>query len=614
MNRLDQFQQKIVDDEYKGGKCVLVHATAGSGKTHCIISKAVKLSETINPKQIVAIAFGNKAARELRERYKRMSGKGGIVCSTIHSLCYKLNKEYFGEKRTVLTESKAITQIKEIVEELIKEEKVDRDEIRPRDLATKWYKQYEESRINLRPSVPFTENKELNKEILKRIIDKREVTETMDFCDMQYRFYQNIKRDQKKLQEIRNDFKAFMIDEAQDIDFLQISILKEITKEAYTIYVGDRMQTLYMFRFANPKYFSSEYLADYYDDIVEYNLQNNYRSTKNIVNISNLVRIVNMYKEIKAIATKESVRGSVSIVKVANNIQEGTKIAQIIENYKSNGVELGDIYIISRTNLYVKSIVEPALVRANIPYILMSNQSKKLTEKNNVNAIMCMIGVIVNEKDYYNLFELATYIKGIGESTAEKLMEAYNTNSNNLTDLQKEKYNQVIELRDDLVKLQKYKVAEDHEEIVNIIFRIAEKHLNYLEYFMSEKEVYMIKNTMNFWIHYYLDEGYFKIIDIFEMILNEVQSFDIDENKNAVKIHTIHSSKGLEFPIVIAGGFNRGRKAPDYYGDEDFMMYVQLSRAKDKLHIIDSERYITQDGRNIKPVKNTTLKKILEKL
>ena len=550
MNKLDQFQQKIVDDEYKGGKCVLVHATAGSGKTHCIISKAVKLSETINPKQIVAIAFGNKAARELRERYKRMSGKGGIVCSTIHSLCYKLNKEYFGEKRTVLTESKAITQIKEIVEELIKEEKVDRDEIRPRDLATKWYKQYEESRINLRPSVPFTENKELNKEILKRIIDKREVTETMDFCDMQYRFYQNIKRDQKKLQEIRNDFKAFMIDEAQDIDFLQISILKEITKEAYTIYVGDRMQTLYMFRFANPKYFSSEYLADYYDDIVEYNLQNNYRSTKNIVNISNLVRIVNMYKEIKAIATKESVRGSVSIVKVANNIQEGTKIAQIIENYKSNGVELGDISIISRTNLYVKSIVEPALVRANIPYILMSNQSKKLTEKNNVNAIMCMIGVIVNEKDYYNLFELATYIKGIGESTAEKLMEAYNTNSNNLTDLQKEKYNQVIKLRDDLVKLQKYNVAEDHEEIVNIIFRIAEKHLNYLEYFMSEKEVYMIKNTMNFWIHYYLDEGYFKIIDIFEMILNEVQSFDIDENKNAVKIHTIHSSKGLEFPIV----------------------------------------------------------------
>ena len=314
--------------------------------------------------------------------------------------------------------------------------------------------------------------------------------------------------------------------------------------------------------------------------------------------------------KILAKPNKPSVKGSVKIVCVKNQIQEGTKAARAILEYLEQGANYKDISIICRSNSYIKSIIEPALVRENIPYQLMASKSgNKISERDLSLIYFNILSIACNEKDDISLYELATYIKGIGEATVNRIQNAVRL-GRNLDGRDWQKYETIQSLRDDIIRIGEHTTLEPYE-ILEIIKGVCFKYLDYDKYFNNEWELYTITNAITFWVTYYKDEGITNIKEIFNRIVSEVQSFDTEVEEDCIKIHTVHSSKGLEFPITIVSGFNKGRDTQDTYNDEAYILYVQLSRAIDTMLVIDSYEYVTKDNRIIKPIKNKTFEALL---
>lgn len=613
---LDEYQSAVVNDTYKPNKAVLVQACAGSGKTLTILCKAISLNKHIQPDKIVSLAFGNKAARELKQRYRSMKDKGqkSIVCSTIHSFSNSILKDFFGKRYTVMTEWKSHIMLRDIIEKKLP----DATTRELNKLAKELYENYNKTRITeLEEDAESSYFKPSEVEsILEELEDTKEETKCMDYCDMLFKTYKELLFNPEKLEQIQNHFKVYLIDEAQDLDNLQHVLISMLAKKCYTVYVGDTMQTLYKFRFAQPLYFTESHLSVTFSEVVTYPLLKNYRSTKNIVNIGNTVRVAakNPYK---AVPFRQSVKGSVSMTIVRNNIQEGTKIAREIQNLLSEGVEPKNIAVLSRSNGYIKSIIEPAFVRENIKYKLMSRrQGKKLTEKSTTQAVFNLISYICNDKDSYSLFELAKYINGIGDATAVKLHKAYKESKTHpdLTKAMLQKYNTVLHLQKEVLSLRVHRVIEESSVFVDEMLSLCRAHLNEGGLWDNEREVLNIRSSLKYWMDFYVEEGVVNLTDILEKIINEIQDFDSAEDETSIQIHTVHSSKGLEWDYTFASGFNSAIKQSDDLHDEAFILYVQLSRAKEKLFVVDSYSYRTLDGRNITPHKNKTFSRTIKLL
>lgn len=613
---LDEYQSKVVTDEYKPNKCVIVDAVPGAGKTFVTLCKAYTLvqDDKLDPSSIVALAFGNKAAKELKLRYAKMKpdGQKSIICSTIHSFGNYITREYFNDKRTVLTEWKSIKLLRDIIESKEIDKLKDLPTAQLTQVASELYDNYNTSRIteqNTKGVFSSWVDDKTSFSLIDALENEKKAKGYFDYCDMLYVCYHNLLNDRATLAKIQDKFKVFFVDEAQDLDPLQHKLIALLAEKAYIVYVGDRMQTIYQFRNAAPKYFTYSHLSVQYKTCVEYSLVYNYRSTTNIVNLCNHVRTIARDK-ILAKPNKPSVKGSVKIVCVKNQIQEGTKAARAILEYIDEGHSYKDISIICRSNSYIKSIIEPALVRENIPYQLMASKSgNKISERDLSLIYFNILSIACNEKDDISLYELATYIKGIGEATVNRIQNAVRL-GRNLDGRDWQKYETIQSLRDDILKIGEHTTLEPYE-ILELIKGVCFKYLDYDKYFNNEWELYTITNAITFWITYYKDEGITNIKEIFNRIVSEVQSFDTEVEDDCIKIHTVHSSKGLEFPITIVSGFNKGRDTQDTYNDEAYILYVQLSRAIDTMLVIDSYEYVTKDNRIIKPIKNKTFEALL---
>lgn len=600
--QLDEYQSKFVSDEYALDKAVLVKACAGSGKTTTILAKALILTEQgIKPKEIVALAFGNKAARELKLRYSTLKPKDSrnIICSTIHSFCYSILRDYFGMKRTILTEWKATVLLRDILEQKDKDKELNKKELT--SLAKEIYSEYNKIRIK----GGEIKNKEALG-IIKELEEAKDKYQYFDYTDMLFVCYNKLKDNPKILEQVKNKYKVWLIDEAQDLDQLQYNIILLLGQGKYCCFVGDVMQTLYKFRLATPENFSEYYLSEYFTTVVSYPLLSNYRSLKNIVTISNNVRMIQGDK-LRGVAVREKITGAVKMTVVRNNIQEGTKAAKIIKESLENGKTYKDIAIICRTNSYIKTIIEPALIRENIPYKLISRAGgNRILEKDSYNIYFNMLLHLICPSDMGALYDIAMYIHGIGEETINRIKNKQYKPSD------KGKIENINNLQKDILDLKNYDIDNSSIFIyqMNIICR---KYLDYDKYF-TEKDVNNIEASLGFWIKYYIDDGQTNLQDIIQLILSEVQDFDNEEDCDVIPIYTVHSAKGLEFDTVIASGYNSPTERADKYGDEAYILYVQLSRAKNKLYIIDSYSYITKDKKVKTPFKNKTMQAIIKEI
>ena len=643
--KLDTYQQAILNYEHKLDTVLCLPATAGSGKSTTILAKIAKIiSEAENPieqaNRIIATTFSNKSARDLTKKFKSTYPELPLPqIGTLHSFGIKILK-LDGIKPIIMTPWNSTLLIRSCIEDL---EIFDDDT--KKSVLTKVAEAVKDMIANLKANTEFSIKKlqnesytdigsyisedtlpdlmdiiEDNFHSIALLYENKKIQQNLfDYDDLIYRANQMLDFNETILDELRESLDYIFIDEAQDCDKSQFELFFKISEHKRLTLVYDVCQTLYKFRWSRPELLQPFSLQKHFSNIVELPLLYNYRSTENIVKIGNILREV-ADDNYRSTPSREAVKGSVKLKVCKNNIAEGDVIADMINDYMKEGFKAKDITVISRGNWYLRTIVEPALIRRNIPYIHASSKSgKKLNEKNINRLIFSMINYLVNPNNYMALLGVIPYIKGIGPAFIEKVEMIYLAQGlTNLTltgqfktksDLEK---CQAIDMLINAMKeiseaVNALTITEMMEQLKQLIFE-------YMILPSTYEDLQLIITAIINWVNFYIEAGKINLSDILETILLDINNFDVSEDKDAVILSTIHQTKGLSLPVTICGGFTSAMPPSNDYNDEQYMIYVQMSRAIEKLAIVYSVEYITKDNKSRDPYINPFLELMLSKL
>lgn len=643
--KLDTYQQAILNYEHKLDTVLCLPATAGSGKSTTILAKIAKIiSEAENPAEqanrIIATTFSNKSARDLTKKFKSTYPELPLPqIGTLHSFGIKILK-LDGIKPIIMTPWNSTLLIRSCIEDL---EIFDDDT--KKSVLTKVAEAVKDMIANLKANTEFSIKKlqnesytdivsyipedtlpdlmdiiEDNFHSIALLYENKKIQQNLfDYDDLIYRANQMLDFNETVLDELRESLDYIFIDEAQDCDKSQFELFFKISEHKRLTLVYDVCQTLYKFRWSRPELLQPFSLQKHFSNIVELPLLYNYRSTENIVKIGNILREV-ADDNYRSTPSREAVKGSVKLKVCKNNIAEGDVIADMINDYMKDGFKAKDITVISRGNWYLRTIVEPALIRRNIPYIHASSKSgKKLNEKNINRLIFSMINYLVNPNNYMALLGVIPYIKGIGPAFIEKVEMIYLAQGlTNLTltgqfktksDLEK---CQAIDMLINAMKeiseaVNALTISEMMEQLKQLIFE-------YMILPSTYEDLQLIITAIINWVNFYIEAGKINLSDILETILLDINNFDVSEDKDAVILSTIHQTKGLSLPVTICGGFTSAMPPSNDYNDEQYMIYVQMSRAIEKLAIVYSVEYITKDNKSRDPYINPFLELMLAKL
>lgn len=620
-NNLDEFQLKYYNTELSKDKCVLLHAVAGSGKTHTTLAKAIRLiKEGIDPQKILLTSFTNNSAKELMIRYNRsIKTQTKPIISTLHGFGRMLLREV-GIKRIVIGEWKSILVARDALQELLG----NRAPIKLTELTSNTseilavysklrnnsfvYKHTLESDLKkLKLNHKWIDDGTVKGTILKYEQFKEE-NNIIDYDDMIWLVNSFIKADNKELKAILDSkLDYYFIDEAQDLSQSQYDLILAGAVGKSLTMVGDLCQSIYGFRDAVPHNFSEEYMKQYFSKVESLALQNNYRSEPDIVKVCNYVREL-ANDNIPAIAVKQKSKNAVKIVQTANNILEGKYLTDKIREFELQGYKPKDIIVICRTNRYIKSVIEPAMIKANLKYrVLGAGNSRRMLEKPLSRFFVDIISYVVNPKDNYALTEILKQIKGIGQSNLQTILAELDRSA------LRTRHEEVTSIMGELSRIKAEAQRDIYSLVENVISLARDRGLKSIE--LTEKNIDLISLSVANYITLQKELGIEDTDEILQAMLQEIGLFDINDEINTFKLATVHSQKGCEAPIVFAMGFNL-QVPSNYMQDEEEanILYTQLSRAIDTLFIIDSREYITRKGDTTQNYKNPYIKRLFNKI
>lgn len=643
--KLDTYQQAILNYEHKLDTVLCLPATAGSGKSTTILAKIAKIiSEAENPAEqanrIIATTFSNKSARDLTKKFKSTYPELPIPqIGTLHSFGIKILK-LDDIKPIIMTPWNSTLLLRSCIDDL----EIFEPDIK-KSVTTKMAEAIKEIIANLKANTEFSIKRLQNEsysdikdyipegtipELTDPIIDnfhsialmyedRKNKQHLFDYDDLIYKANKLLEFNETLLDELRASLDYVFIDEAQDCDKSQFELFFKISEHKRLTLVFDRCQTLYKFRWSRPDLLQPYSLQKHFTNIAELPLLYNYRSTENIVRIGNLLREV-AEDNYKSQPSRSPVKGSVKLKVCKNNISEGDVIADMINEYMVEGYKAKDITVISRGNWYLRTIVEPALIRRNIPYIHASSKSgKKLNEKNINRLIFSMISYIINSKDYMSVLGMIQYIRGVGPAFIEKVEMTYlaqgqvNLSTSGVftskSDLDKCKSVELF-----LQAMKEISEAINFITISDLMDQLKQLIFDYMILPSTFEDLQLIISAVTNWVNFYYEVGKINLDDILETILLDINNFDVSEDKDAVILSTIHQTKGLSLPVTICGGFTSAMPQSNEYNDEQYMIYVQMSRAIDKLAIVYSAEYITKDNKSRDPYINPFLEALLQRL
>ena len=600
---------------------VMVIAGAGSGKTRVLTYRIAYLMEIgVDPFSILALTFTNKAAKEMKERIGLIVGETNaksLWMGTFHSIFARILRseaEYLGYSSNF---SIYDTQDSErLISSIIKELKLDKDLYKHRNIRNR----ISSLKNNLVTVKAYLNNPELvqqDKESRKPMFGKIYQTyvnrcfkaSAMDFDDLLLKTNELLNRFPEVLAKYQQRFKYIHVDEYQDTNHSQYLIVKALADKFENIcVVGDDAQSIYGFRGANIENILS-FQKDYPNSSV-YRLEQNYRSTQNIVNAANSVISNNLNKLEKKVWTENEIGEKIELSETPTDSEEGRFVASSIFEAKHNLQLQNDQFaVLYRTNAQSRSI-EDALRRKNIPFQIYGGLS--FYQRKEIKDILAYLRLIINPKDDESLKRVINYPgRGIGLTTLEKI-QIY-SNENNLT------------LFEVLENINNYEInvnkgtKEKLLDFFNIIksFQISNENLNALEIL---NEVLKRVGIVNLLKNEGTPEAISRIENIEELI-NAVQDFiegqkeivdssgslsefledvalitdldkEVDNTKPKVSLMTIHLAKGLEFTHVYIVGLEEdlfpsalSSTTRSDLEEERRLFYVALTRAMKKVTI-----------------------------
>ena len=577
---------------------MLVLAGAGSGKTRVLTSRIAYLMENgISGDNILAITFTNKAAKEMKDRVIKLIGMDAksIQISTFHSLGLRIIKENYarlGYKSNflILDSDDTLTVVKKIMKEM--------------NLNPKFYNARDiRNKISSAKNELLSPGKYAKMEFDKNIISVYErynkklvINNSLDFDDLLILPIKLFKEYPDVLKYYQDKYKYVLIDEYQDTNEAQYIFSKMLCNNHKNIFVvGDNDQAIYAFRGANYKNILN-FEKDYPDAKVVL-LEENYRSTQNILDAANSVIKHNKMRKDKNLWCNNDIGSKVKYIKADSDREECEYVSDKIKELHDNNVSYEDIAILYRTNAQSR-LIEEEMLKNGIPYRIVG--SFYFYNRKEIKDLLCYLRLINNPDDDVSLLRVInTPKRGIGDKTIDNLTDKANKLGVSLfeaIDSGKELVfkDLILKMKEECESLTLTEMVELvlkesglREELVNEKSLEAEIRLENLEEFKSITKGY---------------EEEYGVISLTDF-LNEVSLVsDISEHQdssNKVSLMTIHAVKGLEFDNVFIVGMEEGI-FPHYNSinegtmaaieEERRLCYVAITRAKKNLWMLNARK------------------------
>lgn len=608
INKLNPLQQTIVEDT-EGSK--LVTAGAGSGKTRILTNRICYIirHDKVSPKNILAITFTNKATKEMRERIDRMVPDNiGLTIKTFHALCASILRENIShldgfDRYFSVYDDKAQ---KDLLKKVIKDLGVDENVAKKVDFHISSAKNEgmnpSEYLVACKYEPDISEIVKVYREYQVQLRNNN----ALDFDDLLLKVLELFTGFPEVLDFYQEKFKYIHVDEFQDTNLVQYKILKLLGGKYKNVFVvGDEDQCIYSWRGANIENINS-FIKDFEPKI--YKLEQNYRSTKNIIAVANKLIKHNTARIDKTLFTENEDGEEVTYHECKDENEESEYVARCIYALKSRGVSPKEIGVLMRISS-LSRLIEEKMLNYNIPY--KTSGIFKFFERLEVKNTLAYLSMVVNPKDNGNVIRIINFPKrGIGQATIDKLDLISRTTRTPLTELI-ENYREL-----DVSSTIKNKIAEFGELITDLKENYTNKSLaDFAKYVVdrvgikdayntdSEEDIDRKENIEQLLLSIKSYENLnddANLSDYLESVTLQSSLDEDDDTEEKVSISTIHASKGLEFDYVFLIGLEEGKfplsRALDNYDEleeERRLMYVGATRAKQKLYITRAKsRYL----------------------
>ncbi|KMQ58438.1 ATP-dependent DNA helicase [Chryseobacterium angstadtii] len=599
---------------------LMVLAGAGSGKTRVLTMRIAHLIHNgIDPFNILALTFTNKAAREMKDRIAKVVGDSNarsLWMGTFHSVfarILRIEAHYLGypSNFTIYDMQDALNVIRKVLKDM----NLDADLYKPKKVQAR-ISTYKNNLITVKayfnnPELMEADEKANMKfigQIYQKYVEACFKNGAMDFDDLLLKTNELLTRFPEVLAKYQDRFRYIMVDEYQDTNHSQYLIVKALASKFENIcVVGDDAQSIYSFRGANI-YNILNFKKDY-PDAITVSLEQNYRSTQNIVNAANVVIAKNLQQFKKNVFSDNEEGDKIKIYRSLSDADEANFVAgNIWELRNTEQRKYSDFAILYRTNSQTRAF-EDALRRKNIPYKVYGGLS--FYQRKEVKDLIAYLRLLVNENDSEALMRIINYpARGIGETTQNKLIvfaDSHNlTISQVLSNIpmyapQLGLNNGVLtKLNDFWSMIKAFQVLLKTDTVYSVAMEVAKRSglIKFLkddqtpEGISRVENVQELMNSMQGFIEeqIQLEDGDPSLPNFLENIALSADTQDKDTEEDMVSLMTIHLSKGLEFPVVHLVGLEENL-FPSFMSsatredleEERRLFYVALTRAEKKV-------------------------------
>ncbi|GEN48292.1 DNA helicase PcrA [Ligilactobacillus pobuzihii] len=610
---------KMNDKQAQAVQCIegplLIMAGAGSGKTRVLTHRVAYLIQEKNvlPWHVLAITFTNKAAKEMRERVDQLLGEDAsdIWVATFHALCVRIlrreaEKIGFSRSFTIASPSEQRTLMKHILADL----NVDTKKFDPRMILSN----ISNAKNDLQTVDDFKKNAEspveqITAQAYEKYQEELRKDSAMDFDDLIMQTIELFVQDQETLEYYQRKFQYIHVDEYQDTNEAQYRLVNMLAAKTRNLcVVGDADQSIYGWRGANMENIMN-FEKDYPDATVV-KLEQNYRSTKTILNAANSVIKNNVNRKVKTLWTENDPGDKIHYYRGMNANDEAYFVVKNIQQgIREQGKKYKDFAILYRTNAQSR-VMEETFVKTNIPYKIVG--AHRFYDRKEILDILAYLRLATNLQDSMSFNRIVNEPKrGIGAASLDKLTDFATVNGLSLleaaenvvmtnitgkaaTQLEKfahlmrdlhemEQTATVTELTDAILEKSGYRKALKKTQSLE-----NESRLENLDEFLTVTQQYDSTWQED-------EEHQDPFVDFLAELSLVSDQDSVDEEQNEVTMMTLHAAKGLEFPVVFLIGMEEGifplsraMTDEDELEEERRLAYVGITRAQQELFLTNA--------------------------
>ncbi len=595
---------------------LLILAGAGSGKTRVLTHRIAHLVENkgVSPWAVLAITFTNKAAKEMKERVAKLIGEEMVQdmwISTFHAMCVRMLRRYaeklgYGRFFTIYDTADQKALIKDILKVLNVSEKNFQVGTVLGGISSKKNELITPEAAIIKAGSDYREK--VIAQVYEAYQKKLKENNAMDFDDLLMNAYLLLRDQPDVLSYYQNKFQYILVDEYQDTNGAQYQLVEMLAKAHHNLcVVGDDDQSIYGWRGADIRN-----ILDFEKDFRQtkvIKLEQNYRSTKNILDAANRVVAHNHGRKAKKLWTDNEEGQKITILPANNEYREADMIAgHIIKSIESGERDYREFAILYRTNAQSR-ILEEKMVENTIPYRLLGGT--RFYERKEIKDLVSYLKVVANIKDDVAIKRIINIPKrGVGTASVNAITDyALRQNmdffeaarlSSELYILGKGPSQKVLSFTSLIEKLIQIAASNDVKALLEAVI----KETAYLDYIRqteaetAEDRIANIEELIAKTMHYMKNAEEPSLPEFLEEVALVADVDNYDEESNSVVLMTLHSAKGLEFPVVFIPGAEEGlfpsymslTEGEDKLEEERRLCYVGITRAREKLYMLYAEQ------------------------